>query len=93
MTALNATGKRGHILKLANIFRSHRSTRRLRLVETLPLGERRLAAILSVDGREFLVAATPQSVSLLGELAIEGDEHASAALSFATATGLPPGIQ
>jgi hypothetical protein len=45
-----------------------RRDRRLRLRETLSLGERRLVAILECDRREYLVAATGQTVSLLAPL-------------------------
>lgn len=45
-----------------------RRDRRLRLRETLSLGERRLVAILECDSREYLVAATGQTVSLLAPL-------------------------
>ncbi|TAN21364.1 MAG: hypothetical protein EPN33_12115 [Acidobacteria bacterium] len=46
----------------------HRRQRRLRLIETLSLGERRFIGLLSVDGRELLVGATTHSLSLLTEL-------------------------
>lgn len=42
--------------------------RRLRLVESLPMGERRFVAVVSIDGHEFLVGATSHSMALLGEL-------------------------
>ncbi|MDE3136954.1 MAG: flagellar biosynthetic protein FliO [Acidobacteriota bacterium] len=45
-----------------------RRTRRLRLRETLSLGERRLVAIVECDEREFLVGATGQTISLLARL-------------------------
>lgn len=45
-----------------------RDRRRLRLRETLSLGERRLVAIVQCDRKEFLVAATGQTVSLLAPL-------------------------
>lgn len=45
-----------------------RSDRRLRLRETLSLGDRRVVAILECDRKEFLVAATAQSISLLAPL-------------------------
>jgi flagellar biogenesis protein FliO len=56
--------------------RVRRRTRRLRLVETLPLGERRFVAVLSLDGRELLIGATPHSLALLGELGDERDDTA-----------------
>lgn len=45
-----------------------RRERRLRLVETLPLGERRFVAVVSLDGREYLVGGTPSSLALLSEI-------------------------
>ncbi|HUX65957.1 MAG TPA: flagellar biosynthetic protein FliO [Terriglobales bacterium] len=56
--------------------RVRRRERRLRLVETLPLGERRFVAVVSIDGHEFLVGATPQSLSLLGELGCDSNPFA-----------------
>lgn len=50
-----------------------RRQRRLRMVETLSLGERRLVGVLEVDGREFLIGATSHAVTLLGNLSEEGD--------------------
>jgi flagellar biogenesis protein FliO len=52
--------------------RIRRRNRRLRLLETLPLGERRFVAVLSLDGRELLIGATPHSLALLGEI---GEAH------------------
>lgn len=81
-------------MKLSRWFSSSRRTRRLKLQETLPLGDRRLAAILSVDGREFLVGATPQSVSLLGELLPEAEVRTGApALYTVPPHSAPPAIQ
>lgn len=45
-----------------------RRTGRLRLVESISLGDRRSAGILEIEGRRFLIGATPQAVTLLGEL-------------------------
>lgn len=64
--------------------RPRRRERRLRLVETLALGERRFVAVLNVDGREFLVGATPQSVALLGELAGEANDFAETVVFAST---------
>lgn len=57
-----------------------RRPKRLRLVESLPLGERRFVAVINVDGRDFLVGAAPQSVQLLTEL-INEEEMAGAMLA------------
>ncbi len=45
-----------------------RRTDRLRLVDSLGLGERRSVAVLEVEGRRFLIGATQHAVTLLGEL-------------------------
>ncbi|MGH9488414.1 MAG: flagellar biosynthetic protein FliO [Terriglobales bacterium] len=45
-----------------------RRQRRLRLIETLALGERRFVGLLAVDGRELLIGATPHSLTLLDDL-------------------------
>jgi flagellar biogenesis protein FliO len=58
--------------------RVRRRSRRLRLVETLPLGERRFVAVLSLDGRELLIGATPHSLALLGEIGEEREGGAGA---------------
>ena len=41
---------------------------RLRLCESLSLGEKRMIAIIECDRQRFLLAATPQNVSLLQSL-------------------------
>jgi flagellar biogenesis protein FliO len=46
----------------------HRRERSLRLCETLPLGEKRLLAVVQFDRQRFLIGATSQSVSLLQRL-------------------------
>jgi flagellar biogenesis protein FliO len=60
---------------LAAIFRrirsmalTHRAARRLRVCETLSLGEKRLLAVVEYDSHKFLLAATPQNISLLHSL-------------------------
>jgi flagellar biogenesis protein FliO len=45
-----------------------RRVRRLRVRETISLGERRLVAIVECDEREFLVGATGQAITLLAPL-------------------------
>lgn len=42
--------------------------RRLRVLETVSLGEKRFAALLSVDGAEFLIGGSGSSVSLLASV-------------------------
>jgi len=44
-------------------------TRRMRLCETVSLGEKRFLAIVKVDGQHFLIGAAAGSVSLLTQLA------------------------
>lgn len=56
-----------------------RRARRMRLRETLSLGERRLVAIVQCDEREFLVGATGQTISLLAPL---GTAAAASCVSF-----------
>lgn len=46
----------------------HRRERSLRLCETLPLGEKRLLAVVQFDRQRFLIGATGQSISLLQRL-------------------------
>jgi hypothetical protein len=44
------------------------ATRRMRVVETLPLGEKRFVAVVRVEQREFLVGGGSSGVSLLAQL-------------------------
>jgi flagellar biogenesis protein FliO len=61
------------VVRRASLLRlSIRRERRLRLRETLSLGERRLVAIVECDRKEFLVAATGQTISLLAPLERSG---------------------
>jgi len=43
-------------------------SRRLRLCETLPLGDRRFVAVIQVDDKEFLIGASSTQVQLLTQL-------------------------
>jgi len=56
---------------------SRRAPRRLRLCESLPLGERRFVAVVEFDRARFLVGGTPSSLVLLSRLADVGgrEEH------------------
>jgi flagellar biogenesis protein FliO len=47
---------------------SRRAPRRLRLCESLPLGERRFVAVVEFDESRFLVGGTPSSLVLLSRL-------------------------
>lgn len=51
---------------------SRRAPRRLRLCESLPLGERRFVAVVEFDRARFLVGGTPSSLVLLSRLADTG---------------------
>jgi flagellar biogenesis protein FliO len=51
---------------------SRRTPRRLRLCESLPLGERRFVAVVEFDRARFLVGGTPTSLVLLSRLADAG---------------------
>ena len=66
-----------------------RKARRLRLCESLPLGERRFVAVVEFDRERFLVGGTPSSLVLLARLAEAGegaaDEPEDASWSAATA--------
>lgn len=44
-----------------------RRERRLRLCETVPLGERRLLALIQFDNQPLLVGVTPNSITLLSQ--------------------------
>jgi flagellar biogenesis protein FliO len=44
------------------------SSRRLRVAETVSLGEKRFVAVVQVDGRHFLVAGGPTNIVLLAQL-------------------------
>ncbi len=58
------------------IARLGRSTpRRLRLAETLPLGDRRFVAVVEFDGSRFLLGGTASSLVLLARLRNEDGEN------------------
>lgn len=58
----------GRVLRL-----SRRAPRRLRLCESLPLGERRFVAVVEFDAARFLLGGTASSLVLLARLADAGD--------------------
>jgi flagellar biogenesis protein FliO len=58
--------------RIARLRRSH--PRRLRLTETLPLGERRFVAVLEFEEFRFLLGGTASSVVLLARLDAETEE-------------------
>jgi len=45
----------------------------MRLCETLPLGEKRMLAIIQVGNQRFLIGATVQSISLVQKLDVEAE--------------------
>lgn len=53
-----------------------RKTGRLRLADSLALGDRRSVGILEVEGRRFLIGTTAHAVTLLAELARAQSEAA-----------------
>src|SRR5271168_1443852 len=63
-----------------------RSPRRLRLCESLPLGERRFVAVVEFERARFLLGGTPSSLVLLSRLTDTGgggqDEGETEAASF-----------
>jgi flagellar biogenesis protein FliO len=50
-----------------------RRPRRLKLCETLSLGEKRILALVECENQRFLVAATAQNISLLQTLNVPPD--------------------
>ena len=53
-------------------FERRRSSRRLRLSETLSLGEKRFLAVVQFQQQEFLVGGTGNSIALLARLDAPG---------------------
>jgi flagellar biogenesis protein FliO len=49
-------------------FKSHQVRKRLRVCETVSLGEKRFVAVIQVDGEQFLVGGSSSSVSTLAHL-------------------------
>jgi flagellar biogenesis protein FliO len=58
------------IRALFSSVRIERRTRRLKLCETLSLGDKRLLALVECGDRRFLIAATAQNISLLETLSV-----------------------
>jgi flagellar biogenesis protein FliO len=57
--------------------RARRSERRLRLCEMLSLGEKRFVAVVEYGAEKFILAGTPQRISLLTKLARNAAAEAS----------------
>jgi flagellar biogenesis protein FliO len=69
---------------------SQRTPKRLRLCESLPLGERRFVAVVEFEHTRFLVGGTPSSLVLLSRLQDAGgrtEEELEEASRHATAAG------
>ncbi len=64
--------------RIASLASAHRRERRLRLCEMLSLGEKRFIAVVEYGHEKFLLAGTPQNISLLKNLNSnsEGEEKA-----------------
>jgi hypothetical protein len=52
---------------------AYSSTKRLRLAETVSLGEKRFVAIVSVENREYLIGGAPTGLSLLAQWGKNGE--------------------
>lgn len=57
-----------HIASVHRGLRRRRTARRLRLSETLSLGEKRFLAVVQFQQQEFLVGGTGNSIALLARL-------------------------
>ena len=64
--------------------------RSLRLVETLPMGERRSIAVIEIDERRLLIGNTPNQITLLAALGENGAVLADQAVSSVEATSYAP---
>jgi flagellar biogenesis protein FliO len=54
--------------RIASLASAHRRERRLRVCEMLSLGEKRFIAVVEYGQEKFLLAGTPQNISLLKRL-------------------------
>jgi len=72
----------GRMLRL-----SRRTPRRLRLCESLPLGERRFVAVVEFERSRFLLGGTSAALVLLARLENAGGESASPENESAGASG------
>ena len=67
--------------RITSLTLAHRRERRLHLCEMLSLGEKRFIAVVEYGQEKFLLAGTPQNISLLKRLDRNGCEAANQALS------------
>ena len=68
LSNVQALGRRILALGQRILARRRNPSRRLRLCETLPLGERRFVAVVEFEQARFLLGATASSVVLLARL-------------------------
>jgi hypothetical protein len=61
-------GALNQIRRLSNGVLSAHSSRRLKVLETVSLGEKRFVSILHIDGEEFLLGGSASSVVVLAKL-------------------------
>ncbi|MGA8939637.1 MAG: flagellar biosynthetic protein FliO [Acidobacteriaceae bacterium] len=64
------------------------TTKRLRVSETISLGEKRFVAIVAVEGREFLIGGGTAGMSLLAQLGAEAGTAAGAGQEFGRSGGV-----
>ena len=83
-------GQRGRALWERVLRLGRRAPRRLRLCESLPLGERRFVAVVEFEQSRFLVGGTSASLVLLARLEKNADEITSSA---AVPTNIPAAVQ
>lgn len=68
-TLRSQTGLLSRVWRWVQARRVERSSdRRLRVAETVSLGEKRFVAVVQVDGRHFLLAGGPTNIALLAQL-------------------------
>jgi flagellar biogenesis protein FliO len=68
-TLRSQTGLLSRVWRWVQARRVERSSdKRLRVAETVSLGEKRFVAVVQVDGRHFLVAGGPANIALLAQL-------------------------
>jgi flagellar biogenesis protein FliO len=61
-------GALNQMRRLSNGVLSAHASRRLKVVETVSLGEKRFVSILNIDGEEFLLGGSASSVVVLAKL-------------------------
>lgn len=66
--AAPAANTSGTLQRAISWLRGERPAKRLRVAETVSLGEKRFVAILEVDERKYLIGGGPTGVALLSQL-------------------------